>query len=60
MEPEADARNRRRQVGELAPVERQALDPADVDDAADGGGTGLAVRPALSADMRLVRGWIGP
>ena len=35
MEAEADAGNRRRQVRELAAVERQALDAADVDDATD-------------------------
>ena len=35
VEAEADAGNRRREVGELAAVERQALDAADVDDAAD-------------------------
>ena len=36
VEAEADAGNRRRQVGELPAVERQALDARDVDDLADG------------------------
>jgi hypothetical protein len=35
VEPEADARNRRREVGELTAVQWNRLDPARADDAAD-------------------------
>ena len=44
VEAEADARDRRRQVGELPAVERQVLDPADVHDAADRRRAGLDER----------------
>ena len=47
VEAEADARNRRREVRELAAVQRQVLDPLDVDDAAD--------RRARRLDQRRLR-----
>ena len=53
VEAEADAGNRRREVGELPPVERHALDAPDVDDAADRRGRGLDERRLAGDRDRL-------